>query len=105
MEWLPGSGLFRDHTLAVWVNLLTGGALGYLVGRIRSMGTRFEGSRAVAVLSTIAGVVMGGTIVAFFGLVVLLMHFRRGATGALQVMVLSLLAQVVVFAVFAWRRH
>jgi len=105
MDWLPGSGVFRDHTLAFWVNLIVGSVLGYVVGRIRASGTQFEDNRVVALLSTTAGAVLGVTIFAFFGLFVLLMNFRRGSTGAVQVMTLSLLAQAVVSVVFVWRRR
>jgi hypothetical protein len=105
MEWLPGHGVFRDHTPALWLNVLTGGVLGYVVTRLRAAGTKFEGSWAMAVLGTTAGLVLGVTIFAFFGLFVLLVNFGRGATGTVQVIVLSLLAQMVAFAVFAWRRR
>ncbi len=87
-----------------WASCATGAALGYLAGRIRAVGTQFEGNPWVLLLAGVAGAVVGAvTFVAnLLFLVAFLSLSGWGNPG--QVFAVTLVVLVVMFAAFVLRR-
>ena len=104
MDLLPGSGIFHEHTPAFWLNLAAGVSLGYIAGRLRTFGTSLEGKGWVLGLSAVAGLVLGVTVFLIFSLLVLMANTRVPGRGVGQLVVMSLLAQLLIFAVLVLRR-